>query len=307
MNGAGPLRLRGAARGAVAILATMTACGDGEPAAAPPTPIRWLALGDSYSSGEGARDASGRCARTDRAYAPVGRSLVEADLPVAALSLVACSGAKLADLPGQLAEARAGEGESFNLATMTAGGNDVGFADIILDCLGADDLVDRVLAGREAGGCDLPEAEIVARVEGLEEDLVPAYRSVVDALVPGGVLLVVGYPNLYADPETWEPEGRSCEGISAEDADLLRRVASVLDRSVAAAVARVDGAVYVSVLEAFEGHELCGPGEPWLNGLSLSLSTGTFRHQGSFHPNDAGHRAEAELVADVLRDLYEIR
>jgi hypothetical protein len=53
------------------------------------------------------------------------------------------------------------------------------------------------------------------------------------------------------------------------------------------------------VIDAFKGHELCGPDERWINGISLQTGS-------SFHPTVAGHQAEGELLAKALRVLYDL-
>ncbi len=120
---------------------------------------RYVGLGDSYSSGEGAIDASGNasldqdtdldganeCHRSENAYA----KRITGDLGYPQFTFRACSGAIAADMigviggPGQWndgaqldAIAPAG-GSSLNtgLVTLSIGGNDLGFADSLGSCV----------------------------------------------------------------------------------------------------------------------------------------------------------------------------
>jgi hypothetical protein len=287
-------------RAAVAIgaaLALLTSCGGGDKhtsAATPPIPIRWIAAGDSYSSGAGAPGFTGPCRLTEEAMAPRARDLIGGDVVIDAFVHVACADALIDQVLGQVQSASAmSPAEQFNLVTMTVGGNDIGFAQVVADCLGQDDLRDRVTPGKHAG-CDVTEDELIARADALSARLVALYKAVLGELAPRGALVVVGYPNLFSDPDGWK--GDTCIGVSKSDAKMLRRVATALDARIAGAAKQV-GATYVSVIDEFKGHEVCGPGEQWMNGISL-------RTGASFHPTGAGHQAEGELLAKALRSLY---
>jgi lysophospholipase L1-like esterase len=290
-------------------LVALSACsGGGTPTASsssstPPVPIRWIAAGDSYAAGVGAPRSRGECGTSDQAMAPLARGLLVDEVTIDEFTHVACSGAVLDDILPQVraADASAG-GAPFNLVTLTAGGNDVGFARILKDCFGLDDVLGR---SPQPGprGCDISEEQLNERVDALPGRLVALYEAILDQLAPGGVLVVVGYPRLHADPSRWPDD--TCGGLSKPDGRTLRSVAESVDRVIAAA-AEEAGATYVSMLDAFEGHELCGPDDRWLNGIAAGLTSGNRRLEGAFHPNDLGEREEASLVADVLRGLYDL-
>ena len=99
------------------------------PAASAVAAPQYVALGDSYSSGVGTRvfyEESGSCKRSPDAYGP----------KVAAakgytLSFQACSGAKTTEVnSGQLGTLSS----STALVTITIGGNDAGFSNVIVNC-----------------------------------------------------------------------------------------------------------------------------------------------------------------------------
>ena len=288
---------------AVALAAsTSTSCSGGggggrSPSASPPTPVRWIAAGDSYAAGVGAPGNKGRCGITDAAMAPLARSLLDGDVAIDAFTHAACSGAVIDDVLGQVQATKAADAEtSVNLVTVTVGGNDVGFAKVLEDCLGLDDVLGRSPGGRSRS-CDVTEDELVGRVDALSDRLVALYTSIVAELEPHGVLIVVGYPQVYADPKHW-PDA-TCEGMSKTDATILRAADAELDARTAKA-AEAAGATYVSMLDTFEDHEVCGPATRFMNGVKLDRNG----PRASFHPNAAGEQAEAAAVADVLRTLY---
>ncbi|MCM2580141.1 GDSL-type esterase/lipase family protein, partial [Streptomyces meridianus] len=91
----------------------------------------YVALGDSYSSGLGAGSydsASGDCKRSNASYP----ALWAANNAPASFSFTACSGATTDDvLAGQLGPVNSSTG----LVSMSIGGNDAGFADVMTTCV----------------------------------------------------------------------------------------------------------------------------------------------------------------------------
>ncbi len=94
-------------------------------------PPDYVALGDSYSSGVGAGSydsASGACKRSTRAYP----ALWAASHSPSTFAFTACSGARTGDVTaGQLGPLNA----STDLVSLTVGGNDAGFADVMTTCV----------------------------------------------------------------------------------------------------------------------------------------------------------------------------
>ena len=89
--------------------------------------VKYVALGDSYSSGTGTRTFyESKCQRSVYAYP----SLVAASKGYS-LNFRACSGAKVADVTSlQLSALSA----STAYVTISVGGNDAGFADVMTTC-----------------------------------------------------------------------------------------------------------------------------------------------------------------------------
>src|ERR1700743_1987189 len=98
-----------------------------QPSAAPAT--RYVALGDSYSSGDGAGSYSGgSCDRSAYAYPQQG---ADAHGP-AAFALVACAGATTGDVLSSQVSALSA---STTLVSISIGGNDVGFSSVMETCV----------------------------------------------------------------------------------------------------------------------------------------------------------------------------
>lgn len=277
--------------------------------AAVPAAPSVLVLGDSYASGEGLPAADGVCGT--EAEASWG-ALVARELGADELRLSACSGAAVADLTTGGALGRdpqlAALGGPADLVLLTIGGNDLGFTDIVADCLGFAELEDGPV--REAAadgtwadlgtgrgpdrGCDVATADLRDRIasfaaperfplpDGASGDLAAVYVAVArGALAEGGRLVVVGYPALFAEPDRWpERYGQRCHGLRAADAAALGEVVAALDAAVADAVRAANQRLgapvvqHVDVMDAYTGaegedHRLCGGGVPWMNGLTV--------------------------------------
>jgi lysophospholipase L1-like esterase len=254
----------------------------GSTAAPPLHPQRYTALGDSYASGEGLRpfeSDSGACHRSPSAYPRV----VAAGVGGPQLTFLACTGATVADVVG--AGQLGAIDTASDLVTVTVGGNDAGFVSVVGECvIGADP-------------CSHLDAQVEASLTGLGAKLEATYRQI-RARAPQARLLVVGYPQVVADPAT--VDFATCAAVAsplpglridAADATWLRQkgaeLADVVRRS-----AKAGGATYVDVAADFAGHEAC-TADPWLTGVVLVLKS-------SFHPTVAGQAELARLVVHSL-------
>ena len=95
----------------------------------------YVALGDSYSSGTGTREYfedSGDCLRSPKAYPQLWADSHQ----VSSFEFAACSGAVTGDV---IADQLGGLNADTTLATISIGGNDVGFADVITRCVAGTD------------------------------------------------------------------------------------------------------------------------------------------------------------------------
>ena len=108
--------------------------------------------------------------------------------------------------------------------------------------------------------------------------------------------MVVGYPQLFAPPQSWGLwRGGTCYFLNAQDAALLNDAALQLDDALRSAVQqaqtmtqqRID---YLSLVSVYDqdgtDHSLCSGNTEWLNGPTLNFDD-------SFHPNELGNLATA--------------
>ena len=234
-------------------------------AAAPGT---YVALGDSYASGVGAGpyiSGSGSCLRSSRSYPyRLGRRVA---------AQRACAGATTGDV---LARQLKPFGGATRLVTITIGGNDAGFIDVIQACLTA-----------RYAGCDarVDQADRFIR-SSLASRLARVYMAI-RRRSAGARIVVAGYPRLFAASAC-----RAAGGIDARKQARLNQSADLLARTIAAEVRRHPGVRFVDVRNAFRGHGICSRA-PWILGLSDPLFA-------SFHPNAAGFAAYARAIKRTL-------
>ena len=220
----------------------------------------YAALGDSYSSGVGtgsyALDSA--CKRSVYAYP----YLYAQTHPGTSLSFVACSGAKTSNLLATQIQAVT---TTTTLVTMTIGGNDIGFANLIYQCTLTDC----------SAALDRTRANLETTLGG---PLDSVYSAVKSRAAFSAKIIVLGYPRVFSSFGCF-----GTLGISSTERAKANALADALDQ-VTAAHAAAGGVTYTSAIASFTGHAVCSS-SPWLNGLNL-LSTGE-----SYHPNRSGNNA----------------
>jgi lysophospholipase L1-like esterase len=287
---------RGPAVAVVALVLVLVTWGLPGPAAAARGSL--VALGDSFSSGEGlppfapgTDTTENTCRRAPHAWP---RRLA-ARLELAAVSF-ACSGATTDHVarsdPGRRQrERRTAQLERLagvldaSLVTITIGGNDLGFAGVLTRCVLA--RCDR--PRRRGRAAELEDRRALdARLTRLRR-ILPGLYARLRAAAPHGKLVVVGYPRIFPR----RPQA-TCDGITPAEGRLLNAETARLDAALRAA-ARRGQARYVGVLDALSGHELsCRPGGGWVTRLNLADP------RSSFHPTLAGHARLAQVVGAAL-------
>ena len=232
---------------------------------------RYVALGDSYSAGTGTSDYSfyERCQRGPLAYS----SLIRARRR----TIVTCGGATTEDV---LEEQVGRLTPRARLVTISIGGNDTGFGDVVKKCASPWEFESECLD-------EVEDAQAFIRTE-LPERLDEVYREIADRS-PRARVVVVGYPRLYS--RDLERDGENCNlatRVSAEEVRRLNDTGDLLAR-VTRRRAQAHGFRFADPRAAFEGHGICSD-EEWINGVSSPLAD-------SYHPNAAGHQAYARVVS----------
>lgn len=223
-----------------------------------PLATGYVALGDSYSSGVGAGgydSGSGACKRSTKAYP----ALWAAAHSPSNFSFTACSGARTGDV---LASQLGPLNSSTDLVSITVGGNDAGFADVMTTC-----------ALQSESACVTRVDQARAYVRGtLPGKLDQVYSAIADRASAARVV-VMGYPRFY------KLSGSCVVGMTEKERAVINAAADELN-AVTAKRAADHGFSFGDVNTTFAGHEICS-GDAWLHSVALPI-------ENSYHPTAKG-------------------
>ncbi|MCX4822039.1 SGNH/GDSL hydrolase family protein [Streptomyces sp. NBC_01142] len=221
--------------------------------------LDYVALGDSYSSGVGAGSydsGSGNCKRSSRAFP----KLWAAAHSPSSFAFTACSGARTGDVTaGQLGPLSS----STDLVSLTVGGNDAGFSDVMTTC---------VLQSESS--CLSRIATARAYVDSTLPGKLNQVYSAIRAKAPAAQVVVLGYPRFY------KLSGNCVGGLSEKERSAINAAADYLNAAIAKRAAD-HGYDFADVVPPFTGHEICS-GSAWLHSVNW-LNIGE-----SYHPTAAG-------------------
>lgn len=286
----------------------------------------YIAMGDSFASGEGDMDSSyyefgtnepeNKCHLSRRSYP----YLISQTLGIDEFHSVACSGAttywvtderqntkepKINSLgiwiPGNKPQLNYGI-ENYAVISLSIGGNNIGFAPKLTEC---------VLWG---GTCKYAEpgehrSNVAKEIASMGRNLKSTYQQIINKTQGKTKLYVIGYPQFI------KPEGGSC-GANVKLNDSERRFiyeAVKYINQVTEAAATSAGAYYVDIEDSLKGKNLCSQVEdgsmavngltfgddreiPWWVGLGVGGAPGMITVQNigianeSYHPNQNGHQ-----------------
>ncbi|MEV6670020.1 SGNH/GDSL hydrolase family protein [Streptomyces sp. NPDC051162] len=224
-----------------------------------PSVDSYVALGDSYSAGLGAGSydpGSGECKRSSGSYP----ALWAAAHHVRRFAFTACSGATAKDVAaGQLGPLD----RHTALVSVTAGGNDAGFGEVMETCM---------LGGESTCQARITQARTYIQ-QTLPHDLDAVY-SAIRGKAPAARVVVLGYPRLFT------LHGRCLLGMSETKRTAIDEAADALD-AVMSKRAAGHGFVFADVRQRFTGHGICSEA-PWIRSATFPVSE-------SYHPTAAGH------------------
>jgi lysophospholipase L1-like esterase len=253
------------------------------------TPRGMVAMGDSYSSGEGREPydtgtAGGgdTCHRNATAWP---RVLAASDPSIGTLTHIACSGATAAAITGsfkhesaQIKQLKAVR-PTPDVVTISLGGNDVGFASLLKQCYLAD-------CWRLGG---------ITKAQNLIKNTLPGVLASVYAKVraaaPGASVYAVGYPRIFP---VLQDETTHCGWLTSTERIKVNLLGDLLN-TTEAATAQQAGVTYVPTLDALAGHELCT-----LNSWMAPVTSRVPTHQEEGHPTPRGHEAMEQLVRKAI-------
>ncbi len=256
------------------------------PAFAAARPRTLAVLGDSYSSGEGSPPfdvLTPRCRRSNQAWP---RKLATMEPPATVALFAACAGATT----DALNESFKGEVPQLtqlrrlrtapDVVTITIGGNDAGFSNVILSCFAWKCFWD---------GEDKRERNLITKEL---PDVLSANYAAVKAAAPHSRILVVGYPDIFPSSQ----RKNTCKWLSNTERRQLTNLNSQLNRVIRRAAADAD-VEYVATDRALRGHEICTK-DSWVAPIGLLPPARDL----SAHPTARGQQAIATAVDRYLAD-----
>lgn len=311
----------------------------------------YLAMGDSFSSGEGAynyrpetdfhvdNSLFNRCHQSKSSYPYI---LSNAN-GFERFGSVACSGAKIKDIeynsvnprlyeqegdpqavgfpgvsndsnilkmfiPGYREQIRFLSPDSVNprIATISIGGNDVGFADILKQCVNPAYILSTCYTERS-------QREILANIIDLQiPRLTGIYKSIkTQADRPDFRLYVIGYPRMVNVSGACGPN----VGMDLRERNFADSLVNYLNDAIRVAATRA-GVRYVDVSDAFvdeatgRNYQLCGNQQGLaINGLVIfgksSKKPQDINYQESYHPNLLGHSQLAQTINQATQGLTQ--
>lgn len=310
--------------------APATAPAAGAPATTGPStaqPLQYVALGDSYSSGEGldpflpgTDTLTDTCHRSTQAYS-------QYVFPKPNF-FEACSGQTEAALTNSTLDGQEQPQGSYlnqntGLVTFTFGGNDLNWPSVLLDCTKVQSAVLHNTWFYKSNACNQDMSLIVPEhIQAMKANLVNAYTTVLTG-APNAQVRVLTYPPLFpdrGDATSGCRIGRLGPAQLVIASDVEREVVGLeqqANAAIAAAVQQVQSAApggsrlqLVDVTQQFGGYQghtaSCGDTgrpTPWINSVRAS-GTGVERTSWDNALVDASAGRWSQLVNNDLFDVY---
>lgn len=282
-----------------------------------PPQLGYLALGDSFSSGEGAfdyeqgtdnLDPANKCHLSRNSYS----YLAAKALGIESFHSVACSGAKSSNydgpqnnrnkvpdsplgywLPGYQGQKkyfeRAGNTSAITVSMI---GNDIGFDDKVKKCVIGTDSCFHFKEDRES---------VAYEIYSKFDTLVGLYSDI-KSQAPKAKIFVLGYPRMFAS-------GTQCQfnvRLDAEERAFSQGLVTYLNAVIKAAAEKT-GVQYIDVEHAFSDKQHCDSKPLAVNGLTAGNDAfisgiGPFGNE-SFHPNKLGHQLFSQALLAQSNNL----
>jgi lysophospholipase L1-like esterase len=253
------------------------------PAAAAPSTVEYVALGDSYAAGTAVKDD---CPAD-------GYPTLLEGIRIELTANVACSGATTSDVAAQLSALE----RDTRLVTLTVGATNLGLSRVLAACTNPQTPdacraeIDRALA--LLGDC--PGSE---RPSSLDSPLTELYAQVAGK-ARGARIVVTGYPLLFESPPDGDPRAAINEATT--------RLNCVIERAVAATQATYANIHYVDVTKEFATHgivsPIADPDDPDVfihSQFKCAPPSPECADPEAFHQTAAGYSAYADAISAAL-------
>ncbi len=247
-----------------------------------------VALGDSFTAGNGAGSYDPNvpgCYESHASYAYEFSDLLRTAGWSTTVGVTACSGATTSNIPQQISLFNSSTRSAADIVLLTVGGNDAGFKEIVTYCL--------IFNIRSVCDARLNQAEaLIGTIRSRTRDQLVRILNE----FPNAQIVLVGYPylldNCHGNPiYTLEdgnyPSGARIRALSESASDMQAGLVAELNLSNAYRLS------YVGVMDLFANHEVCGPLDDWINPTGFANGFPTGDTDQWWHPNARGHQAIA--------------
>lgn len=288
---------------------------------AQPAPVSYVALGDSFSSGEGVKPfeedsdtSTDKCHRSELAYAKLTSRNPNLAADLNRGGFYACSGSQTSDiLSSQSANSVKNHvttaqwkhlSASTKVVTVTIGGNDIEFSDFASACVWP-----------PGSWCDSSTAVYTATVGNISSTLPGALKTTYEKILvaaPNAKVYVLDYPYVNGVKNTTDPLDARCSYLyngktpwaNAQAArDIVTKVNAQISstiRNVRAEKADHQRLRYVptnGTNSPFAGHGVCDSGSSYFLNIDPAI-VGNVAYV--FHPNANGQAAYGQLIASAI-------
>lgn len=303
--------------------------------------IDYLALGDSYTSGEGAFDylagtdsVSNHCHLSAKSY-PL---LLRKDLfSVDGAHSVSCSGARINDvgstdtdyvgqidnglsysnlqksdpallnsvrsnfLPGYIAQNRFVSEYQPRVVTVSIGGNDVGFGDILETC--AMPHASRHQSSNICYNTYEDRLEMINLVDKTAKSWNRLFKQI-KSQSPNSTIYAIGYPIMVYDQGSC---GLNVH-LNKSEIEFINEMVVYINNTIASSASSA-GVEYVDIENALYGHRLCeaDANNIAMNGITAGKDSGVlglrFYGSESYHPNRRGHELIEQAILEQTKNF----
>lgn len=266
----------------------------------------YLAMGDSFASGEGAfgyedgtDDEVNKCHLSKKSYP----YLMNQQLALSSFRSIACSGAKIENIiagseennqskkgddydefhPGFLRQIAHVKKQKPSIITISISGNDIAFADKLKYC---------VLEATDCFDTYEDRLEIIREINNKFDKLTDTYRQIKQNAAPDAKIYALGYPQIV--DERSEASCGANVHLSAEERDFAFNLIAYFNKAIKGAATKL-GVLYTGVEGSLMGNRLCETSSAAVavNGVTAGNDEGIlgikFIGKESFHPNEKGH------------------
>lgn len=262
------------------------------PSASASTPGVYLALGDSFASGEGNPPwvtGGAACHRSVYSYPEIDRSLPQSP---PSFQSWACTGATTGQFLYTGSHGEATQISKVNaqdtMVTLTLSGDDLGFAKVLEFCIEPQHL-----------NCENAEGAAVANAEIATRKVLPTvYSQILSKAATNAQVFVVGYPQFLVSSANCTAHGLAGDEvawINATTKDWDGQIQSVVKSMGNSRIHYVDTFNLFAGGQACSGASVAGTGK-YVNGIEPDI-------QYSFHPNQAGQKLLASALAGAVRSF----